>query len=271
MLWIGVISLFPDMLQACQYGITGKAIKTGQMALHTWNPRDFTSDPYRSVDDKPYGGGPGMLMQAPPVYAAIKAAKQAAPVHSQPLVIYLSPQGQPYCQAIARELTQHQALILLAGRYEGIDERLMQVIDREYSIGDYILSGGELPAMVVIDTLARLLPNVLGNAASVHDDSLSKKYLLKYPQYTTPANWQGQTIPPILLSGHHQAIAKWRIQQSLIRTWLKRPDLLLNQSLANTDYAQVAIEIATQIAEYLETRNNKAIHNGPVPESKHND
>jgi len=234
-MWFGIITLFPAMFQALDYGITGRAIADKQLALHTWNPREFTQDKHASVDDRPYGGGPGMLMMAEPLQLAIRAAKQAAP---QPAtVIYLSPQGRHFDQHAAVELQQKQHLILLAGRYEGIDERVIEAeIDEEWSIGDYILTGGEFAAMVMIDAIARLIPGVVGEEASVTSDSLTSG-LLKYPQYTRPENVAGAKVPEILLSGNHKSIERWRLKQSLGKTWLKRPDLLAKKALSDEELA----------------------------------
>jgi tRNA (guanine37-N1)-methyltransferase len=229
MLWVGIISLFPDMFQALNTGMTGRAIKKQLLHLAFWNPRDFTTNKHQSVDHSPYGGGPGMVMMAKPLQAAICAAKQAAP--SQPTTIYLSPQGRRYDQKVAAELAAKKSILLLAGRYEGIDERiLLQNVEEEWSIGDYILTGGELAAMVMIDSITRLLPGVVGNTASITQDSFTSG-LLKYPQYTQPEDFQGAKVPSILLSGHHQRIQEWRLQQALGRTWLKRPDLLAKRQL----------------------------------------
>jgi tRNA (guanine37-N1)-methyltransferase len=234
-MWAAVITLFPDMLNALRAGITGKAITERLLTIQTWNPRDFAEDKHKSVDDNPYGGGPGMVMMAGPLAAAIHAAKQAAP--TSPTVIYLSPQGRRFDQAAAAALAAKPAVIFVAGRYEGIDERIIQQeIHEEWSIGDYILTGGELAAMTMIDAAARLLPGVVGDPDSVTQDSLTSG-LLKYPQYTRPETFAGMTVPEVLLSGHHQQIAQWRLQQSLGRTWLKRPDLLQLRKLTAQEAA----------------------------------
>ncbi|OGT60129.1 MAG: tRNA (guanosine(37)-N1)-methyltransferase TrmD [Gammaproteobacteria bacterium RIFCSPHIGHO2_12_FULL_45_12] len=233
-MWLGIVSLFPDMFQALDHGITGRALKDKLLTLAHWNPRQFTLDKHQTVDSSPYGGGPGMVMMAEPLHKAIHAAKQAAP--TPPLTIYLSPQGKPFNQAAAAELVaQHRAFILVSGRYEGIDERVIQQdIDEEWSIGDYILSGGELAAMVMIDVMTRLIPGAIGDAESVSTDSHTSG-LLKYPQYTRPDCFNTQNVPPILLSGHHAHIAQWRLKQSLGRTWLKRPDILAQKKLSESD------------------------------------
>lgn len=222
---IDAISLFPQMFDAVsQYGVTGRAVSRGILDLHCWNPRDYATDNYRTVDDRPYGGGPGMVMLYQPLYEAIQAARNA--VADEALVIYLTPQGKPLQQDDLQQLSEQKHLILLAGRYEGIDERLIESqVDREYSIGDYVLSGGELPAMVMIDGIARLLPGVLGHEDSAEQDSFQNG-LLDCPHYTRPEEIDGRRVPEVLQSGNHRAIARWRMKQSLGRTWQRRPDLL---------------------------------------------
>lgn len=242
-MWFGIVSLFPETFQALHVGITGRAIKEQLIQLHCWNPRDFATDKYKSVDGYAYGGGPGMVMLAEPLIAAIHAAKQAAPKPTNK-VIYLSPQGQPFTQHQAEKLATYGSVILVAGRYEGIDERVIESeIDEEWSVGDYVLSGGELPAMIVIDATTRLLPGAVGDQQSIEQDSLTCG-LLKYPQYTRPECIADKTVPNILLSGNHQAITRWRKQQALGRTWQKRPDLLANQSLTPEENALLAEFIA---------------------------
>ncbi len=220
----GVVTLFPQMFCAiAEHGVTRKAIECGLLKLDTFNPRDYTTDHYRSVDDRPYGGGPGMVMMAGPVRAAIRVAKQALPDAG---VIYMSPQGRPMKQQDVIAFAERDALIFLAGRYEGIDERVIeQDVDEQWSVGDYVLSGGELPAMIMIDAITRCIPGVLGNAGSALADSFYYG-MLDYPHYTRPENADGQGVPAVLLSGHHEAIRKWRLQQALGRTWKHRPDLL---------------------------------------------
>ena len=235
-----VVTLFPEMFDALtQYGITRRAIEQQRFALRTWNPRDFTTDKYRTIDDRPYGGGPGMVMLGEPLGAAINAAKQrqAAAGVSKSRVVYLSPQGRQLSQAVVKELVAQpeQGLILLAGRYEGIDERLIrQYVDEEISIGDYVLSGGELAAMVLVDSLVRQLPGVLGDAESAEQDSFADG-LLDCPHYTRPEVFNGEAVPLVLLSGNHADIKRWRLQQSLGRTWLRRPDLLAKRNLTKEE------------------------------------
>ncbi|MCD8548074.1 MAG: tRNA (guanosine(37)-N1)-methyltransferase TrmD [Aeromonadaceae bacterium] len=231
-MWIGVVSLFPEMFRAItDFGVTGRAVKRGLLQIHSWNPRDFAQDKHRTVDDRPYGGGPGMLMMVQPLQEAIRAAKAAAGGEAR--VIYLSPQGRPLTQAGVRELVQHPKLILVAGRYEGIDERIIQTeIDEEWSVGDYVLSGGELPAMTLIDAVSRLVPGVLGDQASAEQDSFTEG-LLDHPHYTRPEEMDGLAVPEVLLSGNHEGIRQWRLKQALGRTWLRRPELLNNLALTD--------------------------------------
>lgn len=222
---IDVVTLFPELVQALtEYGIPRRAAERGLLQLETWNPRDFTRDRHRTVDDRPYGGGPGMVMLVEPLRDAIRAARQAA---GEPApVIYLSPQGRRLDQAGVRELAQRPRLILVAGRYEGIDERLIEAeVDEEWSIGDYVLSGGELAAMVLVDAVTRLLPGALGDADSAGQDSFTEQ-LLDYPHYTRPEEVDGRRVPEVLLGGNHAEIERWRRQQALGRTWERRPDLL---------------------------------------------
>lgn len=222
---IEVVTLFPQMFQVLtDHGITGRAIQQGLLQLGLWNPRDYTTDNYHKVDDRPYGGGPGMVMQVSPLRQAIQAARQATGSNGR--VIYLSPQGRRLDQQGLATFATQQSLVLLCGRYEGIDERVIDAeVDEEWSIGDYVLSGGELAAMVMIDGLTRLLPGALGHEDSAAQDSFMEG-LLDYPHYTRPEEIDGAPVPPVLLSGDHNAIARWRSKQALGRTWLKRPDLL---------------------------------------------
>jgi tRNA (guanine37-N1)-methyltransferase len=228
-----VVTLFPAMVEAVtDFGIVSRAAARGQMELKTWNPRDYTRDVHRTVDDRPYGGGPGMVMQIEPLRQAIQAARKANPGAR---VVYMSPQGRLLDQDAVRHFAQQEGLILLAGRYEGVDERLIEMeVDEEWSIGDYVLSGGELPAMVLVDAVTRLLPGVLGDEDSAQQDSFMDG-LLDYPHYTRPEVYEGKAVPPVLLGGNHARIAQWRRQQSLVRTFLRRPDLLETIELSDED------------------------------------
>lgn len=225
---IAIVTLFPEMFSALiDYGVSGRAVKQELVKTHFLNPRDFTEDKHRTVDDRPYGGGPGMLMKTEPVSAAIAAASAAvSKAGKQPKVLYLSPQGKPLEQKDIAYLAQESSMVLLCGRYEGIDERVIKnLVDEEYSLGDYVISGGELAAMVLMDAMIRLQPGALGHEDSAAEDSFSVG-LLDYPHYTRPESIAGQAVPEVLLSGDHAAIARWRLKQSLGRTWLRRPDLL---------------------------------------------
>jgi tRNA (guanine37-N1)-methyltransferase len=268
---IGVVTLFPGMFSALsEYGITGRAVRNKLLQLRYWNPRDYASDRHRTVDDRPYGGGPGMVMRTGPVGDAIIAARAALGAGSnKPAgsskhvgVIYLSPQGKPLDQQTVAKLAQRENMVLLCGRYEGVDERVLtSLVDEEYSLGDFILSGGELAAMALLDAMTRLLPGALGDAESARQDSFSGTLpgsveglsesvmagavvasgeivasgsiktnavpgLLDHPHYTRPENYAGMLVPPVLLSGDHAEINRWRLQQRLGATWRKRPDLL---------------------------------------------
>ena len=230
-MWIAVLTLFPEMFQALsEYGISARAIREQKVGLHFWNPRDFTNDNYQSVDDRPFGGGPGMVMKVEPLLGALNAAKQAAKEQGlNPKVIYLSPQGSLLKQSAVSDFVQQDSLILIAGRYEGIDERFIEAqVDEEWSIGDYVLSGGELPSMVLLDSIIRQLPEVLGHEESAKFDSFSEgvEGLLDHPHYTRPEQYDGVDVPSVLMSGHHEKIKRWRLQQSLLRTQQRRPDLL---------------------------------------------
>ncbi len=224
-MWISAISLFPEMFGAVtDVGITGRAVRDGLLKFECWNPRDFTHDRHRTVDDRPYGGGPGMLMKIQPLRDAIHAARDAAP--GKACVVYLSPQGETLNQSVVESLAAAENLILVAGRYEGVDERLiMTEVDREVSLGDFVLSGGELAAMSVIDAVTRLIPGALGHAQSAEQDSFADG-LLDCPHYTRPEVYEGLAVPDVLLGGHHDQIRRWRLKQSLRRTWERRPDLL---------------------------------------------
>lgn len=221
---IDVVTLFPEMIrQAAGYGIQGRAIQRGLLELETWNPRDYSEDRHGGVDDRPYGGGPGMVMQVQPLRAAIRAARSAA---SAAPVIYLSPQGRRLDQQKVLELAGLERLVLVTGRYEGIDERIIEMeVDEELSIGDYVLSGGELPALVVLDAVTRLLPGALGDEDSAQNDSFMD-VLLDYPHYTRPEEIDGLRVPDVLIGGNHSLIDRWRRKQALGRTWQRRPDLL---------------------------------------------
>lgn len=241
-----VITLFPEMFTALtESGITRRATESGLFELKCINPRDYAEDKHRTVDDRPYGGGPGMVMRVAPLQAALQEAK--AWIGRSSKVIYLSPQGKPLDQAGVKDLAQQQNLILIAGRYEGVDERfLASEVDEEWSIGDYVLSGGELPAMVMLDAIIRLIPGALGDAQSAEQDSFTYG-LLDCPHYTRPEVLNGQKVPDILLSGDHQKIAKWREQQALGRTAERRPDLLAKLELTK---AQQHL-----LAEYVKDRD----------------
>ena len=234
-----VITLFPEMFEALtKYGVTRRAAEQGKFQLQTWNPRDFTTDNYRTIDDRPYGGGPGMVMLAEPLEKAISAAKaaQAQSGKAKSRVIHLSPQGRQLTHEVVMELlARDEGLILLASRYEGVDERLLrQQVDEELSIGDYVLSGGELAAMVVMDSVVRQIPGVLGDDASAQQDSFVQG-LLDCPHYTRPEIYNGEGVPDVLMSGHHAEIEKWRLKQSLIRTAERRPDLLASRQLTKQE------------------------------------
>jgi tRNA (guanine37-N1)-methyltransferase len=233
-----VITIFPEMLEAVtRHGITRRALEEKRFDLATWNPRDFVRDNHRTVDDRPYGGGPGMVMLADPLEACIDAAiaRQRVAGVAAPKVVMLSPQGDRMNEALVQALAREKGLVLVAGRYEGIDERLIEHrVDREVSIGDYVTSGGELPAMVVIDCIVRRLPGSLNDAQSATQDSFSDG-LLDWPHYTRPEEWRGNKVPEVLLSGNHAAIARWRRKQSLGRTWERRPDLLEGRTLSKED------------------------------------
>lgn len=239
-LTVGVVTLFPEMLTAItESGVTRRAVQEGLLSVAMWNPRDYATDKHGTVDDRPYGGGPGMLMMVAPLRAAIAEAKQAITAASgvTPKVIYLSPQGRKLDHQGVAELGQCSAFVLVAGRYEGIDERVIESdIDEEWSIGDFVLSGGELPAMVLIDALARQVPGVLGHASSAIEDSFVAG-LLDCPHYTRPEILDGKQVPAVLLSGHHEDIRRWRLQQSLLRTQQRRPDLFNNLALTDEQKA----------------------------------
>jgi len=246
---IDVVTLFPELVRAVTgSGVTGRAAQAGLLELVTWNPRDYAQDRHRTVDDRPYGGGPGMVMMLAPLRDAIRAARAAAPTSSR--VAYLSPQGRRLDQAGVEELASRTGLILVAGRYEGIDERLVEAeIDEEWSLGDFVLSGGEIAAMAIVDAVTRLIPGALGDADSAEQDSFVDG-LLDCPHYTRPEVADGRTVPAVLLSGDHAAIARWRRKQALGRTWERRPDLL----------EQVALDEEQQrlLDEYIAEQANEA-------------
>jgi tRNA (guanine37-N1)-methyltransferase len=251
-----VITLFPDYFRQClQVGVVGRAFERGLAGLHVWNPRDFAHDNYRRIDERPFGGGPGMVMMADPLMECLDAVVQAddGPAHT----VYLSPQGQPFTQAKARELASRPRLILLAGRYEGVDQRFVDThIDEEISLGDYVLSGGELPAATVIDAVVRLLDGVLNDADSAIQDSFEDG-LLDCPHYTRSETLGTVGVPEVLLSGNHALIARWRRKQSLGRTWLKRPDLLDESQLSEAD--------AVLLAEFKAEQTGNSPADGHAP------
>ena len=228
-----VLTLFPDMIRdGFQTSITGRAVEKGLLSLDTVNIRDFSVNKHNRVDDYPYGGGAGMVMQAEPVYLAYQSVAEKLP--KKPKVLYMSPQGKVFNQRMAEELAQEE-IVFLCGHYEGIDERVLEeIVDEEVSIGDYVLTGGELPALVIMDAVSRLVGGVLHNEDSAEFDSFHDN-LLEYPQYSRPEVWRDKTVPPILMSGHHANVEKWRREQSLIRTLERRPDLLENANLTKQD------------------------------------
>ena len=222
---IDVVTLFPEMFRVLtDYGVTGRAIRRGIVELGFWNPRDYSEDAHNTVDDRPYGGGPGMVLMMKPLREAIRRARNSTDAPAR--VVYLSPQGRKLDQKAMKEMAGNQRIVLVCGRYEGVDERLISAeVDEEWSIGDYVLSGGELAAMVCIDGMTRLLPEALGHELSAEQDSFVSG-LLDHPHYTRPEEVDGLPVPEVLLSGDHAAINRWREKQSLGRTWLRRPDLL---------------------------------------------
>jgi tRNA (guanine37-N1)-methyltransferase len=241
---IHIITLFPDMFQALHYGIVGRAIDKQLLQLHYWNPRDFTHDIHHTVDDRPYGGGPGMVMKFTPLREAIAAAKTALKINAP--VLYLSPQGRPLKQSHIAELAQRPAMILLSGRYEGVDQRLIdKEVDEVWSSGDYVVSGGEFPIMMLIDAMTRLLPGALGDDQSAAQDSFSHG-LLDHPHYTRPVEIEGLQVPAVLREGDHSAIRRWRMQQSLKNTWQMRPDLL-KIAILSSEQQQLLDEILREV------------------------
>ncbi|WP_444941115.1 tRNA (guanosine(37)-N1)-methyltransferase TrmD [Microbulbifer sp. ZKSA004] len=232
---IALVSIFPEMFAALtEYGVSGRAVKDGLLEVRCWNPRDFTSDRHRTVDDRPYGGGPGMVMLAEPLYQALEVARAWAGEDGESVrSIYMSPQGRQLDQGGVEQLSAAGNLVLLAGRYEGVDERIVEsMIDEEWSIGDYVLSGGELAAMVMVDAITRLIPGALGHNQSAVEDSFSSG-LLDCPHYTRPEQYRGVAVPEVLLSGNHEKIRRWRLKQALARTQQRRPDLLQGLELSD--------------------------------------
>ncbi len=234
-MWIGIVSLLPELIVAATRsgGVVGRAIEQGRLTLQTFNPRDFTADRHRTVDDKPYGGGAGMVMMSAPLTAALDAARQAAPAPAR--VVLMSPQGRVFDQAMAVSSSNDEALILICGRYEGVDERFVrQHVDQEWSIGDYVVSGGELPALVVMDAIARHVPGTLGNRLSIFDES-HLDGTLDYPHYTRPVESDGVKVPAELLSGDHREVARYRRREALYRTFERRPELLVRRVFSQED------------------------------------
>jgi tRNA (guanine37-N1)-methyltransferase len=227
-----VITLLPELLDVIRYGVLGKALERKLITLNCINPRDFAVDKHGTVDDAAYGGGPGMVMMAEPLSKAIIAAKAA---HPESKVVYLSPQGKRFDQTAAKQFATESGIIFVAGRYEGIDQRVIdELIDEEWSIGDFVITGGEMAASVMIDAITRMLPDVVGDRRSVTEDTFYNGRL-KYPQYTRPKVYRDKAVPKVLQSGDHEAIATWRLKQSLGNTWLKRPDLLEEEVLSDTE------------------------------------
>ena len=248
------VTLFPEMFVALtQSGVTRRALEEKRWSLDFWNPRDFTQDNHRTVDDRPYGGGPGMVMLPAPLEAAIAAAKarQAAQGVAASRVVYLSPQGAPLTHARVMRFVEaagQEGVVLLCGRYEGIDERLIErCVDEEISIGDFVLSGGELPAMALLDAVVRQLPGVLNDAASASEDSFVAG-LLDCPHYTRPEEYAGRRVPDVLLSGHHEQIRRWRLKQALGRTWQRRPELLAGRTLSKEE-TQLLVQFQEQCGQ----------------------
>ena len=250
---VAVVTLFPEMVMAvARYGVTARAVSRGLLELDCWNPRDFARDRHRRVDDRPYGGGPGMVMMYEPVRAAIGAARGA--IHGVSHTIHLSPQGKTIGHQDIRRLAHGPPLVMLCGRYEGVDERLLESeVNEELSLGDYVLSGGELAAMAVVDAMTRLIPGALGHEESAGADSFSNG-LLDWPHFTRPETVAERRVPEVLISGNHGAIRRWRLKQSLGRTWERRPDLLRGRSLDS--------EERTLLDEYLSERVAPAV--GPA-------
>jgi tRNA (guanine37-N1)-methyltransferase len=245
---IAVITLFPEYLAAAlQIGVVGRALQRGQVAVQAITPRDFADDPRRTVDDRPFGGGPGMVLKVEPTRSALRAASAALPVGSRR--IYLGAEGVPLTQAKVAELATLPGMVLLAGRYEGVDQRLLDTeVDETISIGDYVLSGGELPALVLLDAVLRTLPGVLGDEESAQQDSFMTG-LLDWPHYTRPEQLEGLRVPEVLIGGNHEAIRRWRLKQALGRTWLRRPDLLAARVASGALTAEQQVLLAEFKAE----------------------
>ena len=252
---IRVVTLFPEMITtAMSFGVCGRAIRRGVIALGTIDPRDFADDPRRTVDDRPYGGGPGMVLKVEPFRAAILSARASLPAGSP--VIFLSPQGRRFDQGVARELAELPGMALVAGRYEGFDERLIASEgDDEISLGDYVMSGGEIAAVAIIDAVVRLQPGVLGDEDSAEQDSFMDN-LLDFPHFPRPETLDGMDVPPVLTGGNHEEIRRWRLKQALGRTYLRRPDLLNTRTLTN--------EEQQLLQEYLAEQELDMGHDGPV-------
>ena len=230
---IDVITLFPGMIKdTFSYGVTGRAVKDKKVIFQTWDLKDFSGEAHGRVDDRPYGGGPGMILQANPLITAIDTAKEKT---NESYVVYLSPQGNLFDQKKAEKFVSKSHLILVAGRYEGIDQRVLEKsVDEECSVGDFVVSGGELPVLMIMDAVVRLIPGVLGDPKSAHNDTFSKG-LLEYPQYTRPLSGSFGKVPEVLLSGDHKAIERWRFKQSLLKTWKVRPDFLESRNLSSEE------------------------------------
>lgn len=241
-----VVTLFPELVgQVGGFGVVRRALERGLLRLGTTDPREFATDPHRSVDDRPYGGGPGMVMKVEPLRSAIRAARAKLPQGSR--TVFLSPQGRVFTQAVAREYRDLPGLLLVAGRYEGMDERLLRMeADEALTVGDYVLSGGELPAMLVVDAVARLVPGVLGDENSAVEDSFSDG-LLDCPHFTRPEAVEEYRVPPVLLSGDHEAIRRWRLKESLGRTWTLRPELLAGRELSAEERSLLDEYIAERV------------------------
>jgi tRNA (guanine37-N1)-methyltransferase len=231
---IAVVSLFPQMIrEALNVGVVGRALERGIFAIEYFDPRDYTADVHRTVDDRPYGGGPGMVLKVEPMRSAVRSAMRSLPAGSRR--VYLGADGRRFEQSMARAACEWPGLVLVAGRYEGVDARFIETeIDEEWSIGDYVLSGGELPALVVIDAIARLMPGTLGSSESALQESFSDG-LVDWPHYTRPQALEGRDVPAVLASGDHAAIARWRLQQALGRTWLRRPELLERRGMSDEE------------------------------------